>query len=95
MLTYKYESVWLANVMVVAMTAYLLATVITLHIYLVSVVETVVHEPGDERGLSNCNDTVTEALKGTGWTFTLHKLHKSRGCVTRRDRPWWGREKKC
>lgn len=45
------------------MTAYLLVIVITLDFYLVSVVETVIHEPGDEGGLSNCNDTVTDVFQ--------------------------------
>lgn len=48
--------------MAVAMTSYLLVT--TQKFYLVSVVETVIHEPGDEGGLSNCKDTVTDAFQG-------------------------------
>lgn len=35
---------------------------IDIYYYLISVVETVIHKPGDEWGLSNCTNTVTDTL---------------------------------
>lgn len=74
----------LTNFAIIAVTVCLPSIVMTSCHYLVSVVETVIHKPGDERGLPNCTNTATDAIRNNPGILKIivYTLYKSQCCVT-------------